>query len=163
MREKWKRWGLELAIVLLAVLALRFYQTRSHLSGPLPRLEARDVGGQKRVLGGPRAEPMVLHFWATWCGVCRAEEGNVVAASKQVQVISVASRSGPRGAVADYAKQHGISYPVINDAQGELAKRFGVRAYPTTFFIDRNGQITTSEVGYTTYLGLLLRAYWAGI
>jgi len=163
MSAKWKRWGLELVIVLAGFLILRSYQTRSHLRGPAPGFSARDLDGKPIAIGGPADAPIMLHFWATWCGVCRAEEGSIIAVSERVRVISVASRSGPSEAVARYVHDNQLPYPVINDPTGSLALRYGVKAYPTTYFLGRDGVIATSEVGYTTYLGLLLRALWAGI
>jgi hypothetical protein len=50
---------------------------------------------------------------------------------------------------------------VALDPDGSIAQRFGVRAFPTTFYVGRDGAIRTAEVGYTSELGMRLRAWWA--
>jgi thiol-disulfide isomerase/thioredoxin len=161
MSKRWRRIALDVLLVLIVLGLVRAYQTRSHLRGPSPRALVQTLEGQTVALGEASQEPVLVHFWATWCGVCRAEESNVIALAKRTRVISVASHSGSAADVQRYVRAAGISYPVINDPDGALARRYGVSAYPTTFFVRVDGSIATSEVGYTTYLGLWARALWA--
>ena len=105
----------------------------------------------------------MLHFWATWCGVCKAEQHNVVALARDHRVIAVASSSGTPEAVQTYARQSGFDVPIAIDPNGALARKFGVGAFPTSFFIDADGQITAVETGYTTELGMRLRMWWAAL
>jgi len=163
VRSKLKRVGLEVAIVILGLLAIRAYQTRNHVEGRVPEVAVRTLTGQTLTLGTPTKEPMVIHFWATWCGVCRAQEGSIDDLASTGRLITVASRSGSPAEVAAAMRQRGLSFPVVDDSAGTLATKFGVRAFPTTFFVDRSGVITTSEVGYTTYLGLRARLWLAGM
>jgi peroxiredoxin len=78
-------------------------------------------------------------------------------------VVAVASQSGDATRVSRYATEHGITVPIVVDEAGALARSHGVRAFPTTFFIDREGEIRHVEVGYTTELGLRLRHFSAGL
>jgi hypothetical protein len=157
--KRWRRWLLEAALVLGVLLAVRCYQTRDLVSGPLPLRELTTLDGQRISLVGQG--PTMVHTFATWCGVCRAEEGNVDNVARSVRVISIASRSGSANEVRAYMRERELDYPVVLDADGTLARRLGVRAFPTSFFVDTRGDIVTREVGYTTELGLRFRMWLA--
>jgi thiol-disulfide isomerase/thioredoxin len=153
----------QLLLVGLALFAVQLYQTRSHPGGAAPEISARLLTGEPIKLGGAGAEPVALHFWASWCGVCKLEEGNVASLAEGGRVITVASRSGSAANVQAYMRARGLSFPVVLDESGAIAARYGVRAYPSTFFVDRAGGIDASVVGYTTTLGFKLRLWLAGL
>jgi peroxiredoxin len=155
------RWLRDLAIAGLLVLGIRAYQQRGLPSGPAPELVATDLAGAEVSLEQYRGQPLVLLFFATWCGVCRAAQSNFDSVAADMPVLAVASQSGSSEQVASYVRAQGIAPRVVNDASGELAKRYGVRAFPTTFVLDVSGAIRHTEVGYTTELGLRLRAWLA--
>jgi peroxiredoxin len=163
--RQWRHWGTlrSAGLVLLVFLAVRAYQTRQLPSGAAPEFSARDVNGKPVSLSDYRGQPVVLHFWATWCGVCRAVEHNIVATADNTPVLTVASLSGTAGEVSRYAQQHGLHYPIVHDPSGALAERFAVRAFPTSFVIDADGKIRHAEVGYTTELGLRFRVWLAAL
>jgi len=156
-------WLRDAGLVLLFLLAIRAYQQRDAASGVAPPLSGTDVHGQPLVLAAYRGQPVLVYFWATWCGVCKATQSNVDALARELPVLSIASQSGSAAEVTAYVREHGIVPKVVVDAQGALAKRFGVRAFPTTFVIDRDGEIRHVEVGYTTELGLRLRMWLAAL
>ncbi|MBC7173859.1 MAG: protein disulfide oxidoreductase [Polyangiaceae bacterium] len=102
-------------------------------------------------------EPVLVHFWATWCGVCRAEEGTIDALADDHRVITIATQSGGAAEVGRYLSERGLDFPTVVDPHGEIARRWGVSAFPTSFVIDADGAIRNIEVGYTTSLGLRAR------
>ena len=71
-------------------------------------------------------------------------------------MISVASSYRTLAEVRAYVAEHDVDYPVLLDDAG-LARRLGVRAFPTAFVVDGRGQIVRAVTGYTTTLGLLWR------
>jgi len=156
-RPRWQRWGLELLFVVVVLVGVRAWQTRDAVSGPAPELAATTVEGEAVRLEGPT----LVHFWATWCGVCDAMDGNVAAVAEDHQVITVATRSGGPASVRAHLEEHGLHMPTIDDSSGALARRWGVRSFPTSFFVDADGEIVTTEVGYTSELGLRGRLWWA--
>jgi thiol-disulfide isomerase/thioredoxin len=149
-------WLKTLAMVVLGVVALRFYQTRHWPSTQLFPLAATTLAGKRVAL--PDQKPVILHFWATWCGICQAEEGTIKELAGDARLVSIASLSGPSSVVERYVSTHRIGYDVIVDPEGQLAEKFGVSAYPTTLFVDASGRILAREVGYVTEAGL--RARW---
>ena len=103
----------------------------------------------------------MIHFWATWCPVCRLELDNIAALQPEHRVITLAMMSGTDGEILDYLKETKIDFPVISDPQGSIAQNWGVTGVPATFILDGEGRIRFVEVGYTTTLGLRARLWLA--
>jgi thiol-disulfide isomerase/thioredoxin len=108
-----------------------------------------------------RGEPLLIHFWATWCGICRLEQNSVSDISRDWPVLTVAVQSGDNHEVGTYVRENKLGFRVIVDEEGELMGRFGVRAVPASFVLDGNGGIRFREVGYTTGPGIRLRLWLA--
>lgn len=159
--KRWFPWVRDGLVLLLALVALRAYQQRGLVSGQVPELSAVSVSGEPVALAAYRGAPLLLHFWASWCGVCQAEEGNIAAVAADWPVLTVASQSGDAAQVSAYLAQADRSFATIADPEGALTSRFAVRAYPTTFIIDADGAIRHTEVGYTSEWGLRLRLWLA--
>ena len=144
-------------------VGIRAYQHRDMPNGPAPPLAGSDLRGEPVTLADYRGKPVLLHFWATWCGVCKIEQHNIDALTRDVPVLSVASQSGDVSEVGAFVREHGIAPRVVVDEESTLARRFGVHAFPATFVIDGSGAIRHVEVGYTTELGLRARMWLAGL
>jgi thiol-disulfide isomerase/thioredoxin len=160
----WRHWPWlrDGGLALLLLVGVRAYQLRDVAQGDAPVLAGIDLDGRPLSLETYRGKPVLLHFWATWCGVCKAEQSNIDDLARGLPVVSVASRSGEASQVAAYVREHAIAPRVIVDQFGALAHRFGVHAFPTTFVIDAAGRIRHAEVGYTSELGLRFRMWLAG-
>src|SRR3954466_14740023 len=113
----------------------------------LPKLSGAGTGS----LAGQRGKVVVLNFWASWCVPCRQESPLLERWHKRlaarggtvlgVDVLDVSSDA--RG----FARQYGLSYPMLRDKGGDTLDDFGVIAYPETFVIDRSGRIAASRRG----------------
>jgi len=99
----------------------------------------------------------VLHFWATWCPICKLEAPNLESIKDEVNLITIAVNSGTDEELLRFVKEHGYSYLVVNDDSGSMAKQFDVEVFPTTFIYDTQGKRSFVEVGYSTTLGLKAR------
>ena len=159
-RARW-RLGLELAAILVAVVGIQAYRQRDTASGPAPPLAGRLLSGQTVSLAALRGRPVLVHFWATWCPVCRLEQSSIAAIARDHAVLTVAFQDGSAEQVRAYMRREGLDYPVLADPYGVLASRYGVRAVPTSFIIGPRGRIRFVEVGYTSEAGLRLRMWLA--
>lgn len=159
-RGQWLKWGLELTLILVVIVAVRFYMQSGIVSGEAPAFGGSLVNGE--VINGSdfRGAPVLVHFWASWCGICKLEQQSIQNLSEQYQVLTIAFQSGDRTAVQAYLQEQQLSFPVLVDAEGSLAKRFGVNAVPATFIIDKHGMIRFTEVGYSSEIGLALRLWF---
>jgi thiol-disulfide isomerase/thioredoxin len=158
--QNW-RWLRDGVLVALVFFGIRAYQHRNMPKGVAPPLAGTDLNGEAASLADYGGKPVLLHFWATWCGVCKAEQHNIDALSRDLPVLSVASQSGDTSEVAAFVREHDFRPRVIVDEQSMLASRFGVHAFPASFIIDGEGNIRHVEVGYTTELGLRARMWLA--
>ena len=152
----------DIVLVLLIYLALRTYLQWGLVTGPVPSLHVTTLAGKVFDITQPRQGPLLIHFWATWCPVCRLEQGSIEAISRDYPVLSIAVSSGDAGEVSAFLAQHQLHFPVVNDPAGEIAKTFGVVGVPVSFVVNEHNQIRFVERGYTTGWGLRLRLWLMG-
>jgi cytochrome c biogenesis protein CcmG, thiol:disulfide interchange protein DsbE len=116
------------------------------VGGRLPALSVRLHGGQQLDLAEPPGRPMVLNFWASYCGPCRAEAPILAALHERgayVVGLSVDARSPAQLMAA--AHDFGMPYPV--GLAGSLVTSMRVRTIPTTYVLDAAGKIMLSRTG----------------
>ncbi len=111
----------------------------------------------------PANKPILIHFWATWCPICKIEASNIETLSKKFEVITIAVDSGTQDEIQSYLQEHNLSFKVIDDFGKHYASKYNISAYPTTFIYDKNRNLLFSEVGYTSTIGLYLRMIWASL
>ncbi|MDD2451773.1 protein disulfide oxidoreductase [Sulfurovum sp.] len=145
-----------LFVVMLFVVSniLSYLRSPELQNSSLPGIEATLIDGSAFNSREAEGKPLVVHFWATWCPVCKAEASNIQALSEEYEVLSIAVNSGSEDALRRYMQQNGYRFRVLNDAEGQWAGRFNVEVFPTTFIFDGKGELKFTEVGYTTTLGL---------
>lgn len=152
----------EAMLVLIVLWAVEWWMTRDAAHGPAPVIAAQTLDGAAVDLASLR-EPAVVYFWATWCPVCRAEQGTIDSLAGDYPVIGVAMQSGSDAELRQFIAEHEIAFSTINDDDGQLARRYGVHGVPAAFILDRAGEIRFVTRGYTTGPGMRLRLWLASL
>lgn len=98
-----------------------------------------------------KAQPIVLDFWATWCGPCQQELPHIEALSQKyrgrVGVYGVNS-SDPPAIITPFAKQKGLTFPTLSDPSHSVAALYGADAIPLLVVIDTQGRVRLAVNGY---------------
>ncbi|MDA8191620.1 redoxin domain-containing protein [Acidiferrobacter thiooxydans] len=152
------RGALELLAAAALILAGNAYLTRHAADGRAPPLARASLNGHVPPIAAGRV--LLVDFFATWCPVCRADQGAVQAVARHAPVVVVATQS-PAAAVRAFAADHHWRTPVILDRHGRIAHRYGVRVLPMAFILGPRGRIRFVAAGYMTEAGLLTRLWLA--
>ncbi len=136
------------------------------LNTPAPEFALPTLTGQRVRLAELRGKKIILNFWASWCGPCRNEMPDLEALYQQYKgrliLLGINIAEGPE-TVKKFLDEVRISYPIVLDTQGHVARAYGVIAQPATFWIDELGRIIYRKFGaYTrTELAAQIAAFLA--
>jgi cytochrome c biogenesis protein CcmG/thiol:disulfide interchange protein DsbE len=134
-----------LAVLLLGSAALA--------QGKAPNFSLKTSDGKSLELAKLQGKVVVVNFWATWCGPCRKEIPGFIEVygrlkSKGLEIVGISLDREGWTVVKPYIDKSKITYPVVVD-NGKLADAYGgIDAIPTTFIVDRKGNIVKKHVGY---------------
>lgn len=118
-----------------------------------PSFNLPGLDGKKYSLNSVKGTPLVINFWASWCGPCRIEAPELVKLHNQygdkikIYAINVTESDSARGA-EQFVEKYGFQFPVLFDKGDNVSTKYGVVAIPTTFFINKDGKIVDMITGY---------------
>lgn len=160
--RRWLREGLILLALLVVVTVLVDAWRAPQVPPSFDSTPLQTVDGETVTLAKLSEEkPVLLYFWASWCSVCRFTTPDVARLHQEgVNVMTIALRSGSEADVSRWLTRKNVTFPVINDASGEISRRWEISVTPTLVIVSK-GEVVSTTSGWTSYWGMKLRLWWA--
>jgi thiol-disulfide isomerase/thioredoxin len=150
------------AFLLLSALLLCFFAPRSFAQeqptirfvrnpDAAPDFKLTDLDGKPFNIAASHGKVVLLNFWATWCGPCRAEIPDLIDLQNKykdrLQILSLIVDDDDDEAIKKFAQDSGINYPVAMASDEIRLKYGGIAALPTSFLLDTEGRIVQKHEG----------------
>lgn len=141
--------------IILVLVVTALFTTSALAQRQAPNVVFKTADGKTYDLSKLTGKVVIVNFWATWCGPCRKEIPDFIEfyknyKDKGVEILGVSLDRDGWEKVKPFLKQTPINYPIVL-GNGEIAGKFGkFNAIPTTFIIDKSGNIVDEHTGVMT-------------
>src|SRR6516164_2331788 len=143
-------------------------QQASPLMGkPAPEFKLPDLSGKEVSLSSFKGKPLLINFWATWCGPCKIETPWLIELQneygpKGFQIVGISTEGDDlkpsdtegwahdKAAIAKFVKQQRMQYPVLINGDSLVGKYGGLDVMPTSVYVDRNGKVVAVQLGISS-------------
>lgn len=139
-------------------------ETERETEAKIPAVDftLKDQYGNTHTLSDYKGKTVFLNFWATWCPPCKAEMPDIQKiyetydqeGEDALVVLGIAAplmgQETTEEGIAQFLEENGYTYPVVMDTTGEIFNAYGITAFPTTFMIDRDGNVFGYATGQLT-------------
>ncbi len=125
-----------------------------NVGDPAPDFTLKNLEGEKVSLSDFKGQPVLINFWATWCPPCRYEMPFIESAWQQYKddgfVVLAVDVEEPISVVQRFVESFGLTFPILLDYKGEVSDMYRLRAFPTSYFVGRDGKILIAHRGMMT-------------
>lgn len=141
-----------LGITLVCVLGLFCLSLNAEAAKKAPDFNLKDLDGKTLNLANFKGEVVYLDFWATWCPPCRKsfpwmEQMHNRYKDLGLKIVAV-SLDGKRSVIDKFLKANPVSFIILQDPKGQVADAYKLKGMPSSYLIDRNGNIRISHTGF---------------
>lgn len=141
-----------LALIALCLILSSWVTSARELSGPAPDFTLINRDGETVQLADLKGKVVMINFWASWCGPCRQEMPFLDEMYKDFHragfVLLGVNLDQNTAAAEKFLADVPVTFPVLMDPKGDVAKLYNNRAMPSSFFVDREGQLAYLHMGY---------------
>lgn len=121
------------------------------IGGEPPAFELADLNGNVHKLSDYKGKPVIINFWGTFCPPCVKEMPEFQRQYEKwrgegLEVLAI-NLSEDELTIRNFLRSFGLDYTILRDRNRVIEKRFGVKAYPTTYFVKADGTIMEIYVG----------------
>lgn len=164
--RKFRSFLLNAGVIVVVFFGALAFQTRNMLATegqPAPDLRGITLAGEPYDLEDVSERPALVYFFAPWCRICAASAGNLNRLRRwrdadDIEIIAVALDWGAWEEVRDYVERHDLNVTVVlGDAN--IARQWQVPGFPSYYVLNSEHRVIRRDFGYSTQLGLWLRAW----
>jgi thiol-disulfide isomerase/thioredoxin len=142
--------------------------SQSSLVGkPAPDFILENLSGQTVSLASFKGKPLLINFWATWCGPCKIETPWLIQlqneyAARGFEIVGISTEGDDlqpgdteglarqKAAIAKFVKEYHMQYPVLVNGDSLATKYGGLDAMPTSVYVNREGKVVAMQLGITS-------------
>lgn len=137
---------------IIGLTALLLLPLGANAATKAPSFSLPDVKGKKVRLSDYKGKVVYLDFWASWCAPCRESFPWMRKMQRRyrkqgLRVITI-NLDKDKKLVRDFLRKYRVNFPVAYDPNGRIATRYGVKAMPNSYLIDRQGRIVMVHLGF---------------